>query len=1026
MSTGDIVSGQKRAWGLLEKLGEGDAGEVYRVESIFDKKGAILKRPHRNAFSSDIIRQAAQIEAEGKILRALEEAAQALERQAERVAWRVTVPGVLDQSEAGNQFSEGFFIVIEKAEGVNLDMLARTAQRKPGDLPVQFTQAERLFVEQVAQRGEIPWLILLRALAGTLDFFERIHSSRAMVDGAQRFGVIWNDVKPEHLFWQPSQARLTLIDWGNGQFLDADGVSRDRQHSREDDYRQFLQEMGRYLAENAPDLYTNLGWSAAAASLTAREAVRQLRSNLESLLRGELDGLREIRQREASLVQARTFQAEQLQQLVRIHARIGDYGELPDYTGGQNYCTGLARGLITAHDPITEAELEAFIRVCEQAVRLPGASLERWEILKQIAALCLTGAESNRQIYSWAILAGLEEDWPAVLWYLFANEADGDEPAGPDDLQERVRHLQPEIAADSLTPFVILNRSLHTLQVNFLKLGDAELLKDNAPSQDGTHNPAERLAAYENLIKILKEEVIRNWSQYEPDPPDSGLEYSDIDRMMEAIGDLLPEARQALVKSLDQPKAQAAIVLEAWRRKEFETARRGLRRVFFWDPERRRVFLAERAILAAPTWLEAVQRGPRKGEALLEFATRVELDGRELRNRVGPARWLDLLLDTFRQLRRGARPADVMMEHPELLNEMPWLMEYTPRKPSPSRPSGPVVLERLPGASNLDQRLRGTREGQLGEGQELFLCESLDTWVPEARGSSARVFAGYLRGENGQYQERAVKLMRDDRLDYALPLFREEVRVLSLMQDVPGVTRMVECGFIQLEPSMYLPADQVRAEGRDLHGNVVRFGIEELQRFLLSIETQARQGWIPYLALEKRENDDNLMLLCDAGYTHGRFLPVKECLRMAIQICQVLQAAHARNIVYRDHKILHYYWLEAENGIYIIDWNVSKLQAQGLSDAEKQFDLVQFGARALHHILTGRPAQGALPAGPTSPEEIEAASRSYSVDWTFDDLRLSKGLREILEGVLAGNYNNVTALQEDLLQSFVHLPDAGY
>jgi len=77
---------------------------------------------------------------------------------------------------------------------------------------------------------------------------------------------------------------------------------------------------------------------------------------------------------------------------------------------------------------------------------------------------------------------------------------------------------------------------------------------------------------------------------------------------------------------------------------------------------------------------------------------------------------------------------------------------------------------------------------------------------------------------------------------------------------------------------------------------------------------------------------------------------------LAIQICDILQSAHDRNIVYRDHKILHYYWDPQSQGVVMIDWNIAKRQPQGLSDAERQFDLAQFGARALHHILTGRPA----------------------------------------------------------------------
>ncbi len=144
---------------------------------------------------------------------------------------------------------------------------------------------------------------------------------------------------------------------------------------------------------------------------------------------------------------------------------------------------------------------------------------------------------------------------------------------------------------------------------------------------------------------------------------------------------------------------------------------------------------------------------------------------------------------------------------------------------------------------------------------------------------------------------------------------------------------------------------------------------------------------------------------------------------MSIQICEILQEAHNRKIVYRDHKILHYYWREDMHGIYMIDWNVARLHPDGLSDYEKQMDLVQFGARALHHILTGRTAPGALPLGPTRPEEIEQAAKTYQTQWTYDDQRLTEDLRAILERVLAGEYNNAIQLRDDLKKAFLSLPD---
>jgi hypothetical protein len=84
-------------------------------------------------------------------------------------------------------------------------------------------------------------------------------------------------------------------------------------------------------------------------------------------------------------------------------------------------------------------------------------------------------------------------------------------------------------------------------------------------------------------------------------------------------------------------------------------------------------------------------------------------------------------------------------------------------------------------------------------------------------------------------------------------------------------------------------------------------------------------------------------------------------------------------------------------------------------------DLVQFAARGLHHILTGRTAPGALPLGPTRPEEIEAADQSYKAQWTYDDRRLSPQVRAILESGLGGAYQNAADLRQDLLDAYMTL-----
>jgi hypothetical protein len=142
---------------------------------------------------------------------------------------------------------------------------------------------------------------------------------------------------------------------------------------------------------------------------------------------------------------------------------------------------------------------------------------------------------------------------------------------------------------------------------------------------------------------------------------------------------------------------------------------------------------------------------------------------------------------------------------------------------------------------------------------------------------------------------------------------------------------------------------------------------------------------------------------------------------MAIQICDVLEAAHQRNVVYRDHKILHYYWHQDSNGIFVIDWNVARYHPEGITPVDIHMDLVQLGARGMHHILTGRTAPGALPLGPTRPEEIEQAAESYHAQWTYDDQRLSIQIRTILEQLLSGSYTAAADLKEDLKRAYMEI-----
>ncbi len=1019
MTLGEIVAGQRQRWSLVKKLGEGDAGEVYLVESLLERKPAILKRPYRSAFASDALRQAAQIKSEGKVLKVLSGILPTAQRG------HFHTPHLIDQSKPGTEFNENLFIIIEKATGIDLKSywrVTRFDQALIDDLSETVDDKTRIFIENLARRGSIPDLILLRALHSLIELFEAIHFNEFTSENQRLYGVIWNDIKPDHLFWDPVQERLTIIDWGNSKFLDADGGTIDRNFSRLDDYSQFMQEMGKFLGEVNPSLLEMLEWPSEMPPGSAfSEGVKPLKERLALLLTSAMEKLNEVRRSEADLTGAGKPELEQITHLASIQEQLMDDGVVPDYAAAIKFYSRLA------HKLAAEKRLEDFREVCEKARSLASIATssheEKWLLLLKIASFAEQNAPNQQEKFSNALAAGVQDDWPSTVWELLTTIEGGTYPIWWDELSQSARQLYLKLDPDALLPYVSVSRLYYTLQATALgKTATVRQSPENTNEKDG--ESGESQMDPQTLLRVLEQEVVRKWKEIEPAPPYSGIEYNDIDSLIDEIDSNLPGTRQEIDKILAQPKAQARIVMDAWRVKDFEAGRRGLRNLLIWDPQRWRVVTADRALRRAPRWLLQVKQGAQGEEPFQDFLIQIELTGRELRNQIGPSRWLDLILDTLKQLRSGARPADLLMLHPEILNEIPWLNEYRSVETISLPRERELTLERdqkLPGGG---QVLFGMHEGTLGYQGDIYLIDSLDTWVPEARGSSARVFSGRLLDQARKAVPAAIKVMRTDRADYAAPLFREEAQILSIMRSVTGVNRMLECGFIHLDQDSELPADDRHRSAEHISGSVLRFGVEDVQNFLISLDARIGQGWLPYIALEKMDPSQNLMIYCDAGHTHGRFLPLSESLVLAIQICDILQVAHDRNIVYRDHKILHYYWDAESLGVNMIDWNIAKHYPQGLSGAEKKFDLVQFGARALHHIFTGRTAPGALPLGPNRPEEIEQASHSYHVQWTYDDERLPNQLKEIIAETLSESYLEVRDLRRDLLEVYQQLQKA--
>ncbi|MCJ7694700.1 MAG: hypothetical protein MUO40_04660, partial [Anaerolineaceae bacterium] len=150
------IIGQKNQWTLLEQVGKGDAGEVYKVTSPDHSIIAVLKRPSRNATGGSIIRQAVQIENEGRILAILNGI------QIKQNKFNLLTPLLLDESDPKTTNTSKYFIISQQAEGESLSELLSKARIK---------------------RNVFPRELLLKVITSLFSLFENIHLK----------GVLWND-----------------------------------------------------------------------------------------------------------------------------------------------------------------------------------------------------------------------------------------------------------------------------------------------------------------------------------------------------------------------------------------------------------------------------------------------------------------------------------------------------------------------------------------------------------------------------------------------------------------------------------------------------------------------------------------------------------------------------------------------------------------------------------------------------------------------------------------------------------------
>ena len=215
------VQGKKFSWQLSDiPIGTGDAGEVFAAACHEQPEmQGILKKPARVASGGTLQRQAGQIAQE----------AQALLKLDGLPLGKAHPPRLIDTAPDFTSGTANYFFVSETAAGDDLDTL----------------------LAKIRQAGKpFPRRVIITVLDALFDLFSRTHKA----------GVLWNDVKLDHIYWHSPSNMVTVIDWGNAVFLEQEQKGLKRIQPRWEDYQQMVTTLGNFLQHSAPELYNDLGW----------------------------------------------------------------------------------------------------------------------------------------------------------------------------------------------------------------------------------------------------------------------------------------------------------------------------------------------------------------------------------------------------------------------------------------------------------------------------------------------------------------------------------------------------------------------------------------------------------------------------------------------------------------------------------------------------------------------------------------------------------------------------------------------
>lgn len=575
------ITGRQKSWQILEQIGKGDAGEVLRVQAELGHEAGLMKRPVQNVSGGTILRQAVQIENEGKILAKLSGL------DASRNNLIVHTPLLLDQSISGTSQTASFFIISEEVKGIAIENLLK-----------------QLYQEKIS----ISQVLVLKVLSSLFFLLSKIHA----------MGIIWNDVKMEHIFWNENSNTLSFIDWGNGQFFDiSDEATSQTQELL--DYEQLISEGNLLLNQIAPELIPEIGWPANNSSLSKQELIH-LQHRVEYM-----ESYLSMRVVEYQVLFRKYLQKitdlETLKDLFELKNSLEKLGVQVDRPAMLASTLSLAVSYAQVKNYSLLKKLVSMVREY-----LTNDFGDNWNMAEYLLSVQEAYAEPG---FSDLLSVTLQADWSQALWQLQI-------------AQNQTKNLpylrSTQMAMRKSANIVGITQEFLVDQLKNLA-DEAHLQIIRSQTHSTPDDPSQ--PALENFSFRL-DQILKDW-QVLVEGEMLGDKFLELRTLLSSQVPAFLEAPASLLHNLNTLLAKTREIFVAWSEGDLVKTKQALQDLFLLEPSLTYLQELYSAITNLEKWLESLSTGPVLGQSITTFAKQLLHKKTAIAARLSQPTWLGSL-----------------------------------------------------------------------------------------------------------------------------------------------------------------------------------------------------------------------------------------------------------------------------------------------------------------------------------------------------------------------------------------------